>query len=215
MCYKFKEPEDTITIKMAFDAEFPELGELLSGREHFGFTHPQCPIIMDDAPNTVVYAKWGLIPAWAAAQDPKEFYKKANTLNAKIEEVHQKASYKKSIDSRCLILAQEFVEYKHVDVGRKTPEKVPYRIFTKDRMPFAIAGLYNIINGEPTFTLLTTEANELMAEIHNSAKRMPVVLTRDEQKLWLQRDRLEPYHNRTEIELDAIPYHDAGAGLFS
>ncbi len=38
----------------------------------------------------------------------------------------------------------------------------------------------------PTFTILTTEADELMTRIHNSKKRMPVILTEHEEMLWLQ-----------------------------
>jgi len=36
-----------------------------------------------------------------------------------------------------------------------------------------------------TFTILTTEANELMAGIHNSARRMPVLLERSAEMRWL------------------------------
>jgi putative SOS response-associated peptidase YedK len=36
-----------------------------------------------------------------------------------------------------------------------------------------------------TFSIITTEANELMAEIHNSAKRMPVILAREDESEWL------------------------------
>ncbi len=36
-----------------------------------------------------------------------------------------------------------------------------------------------------TFSILTTDANELMAEIHNSAKRMPLVLDRKLELPWL------------------------------
>jgi putative SOS response-associated peptidase YedK len=37
-----------------------------------------------------------------------------------------------------------------------------------------------------TFTVLTCPANELMAEIHNSKKRMPVILKAEQEKDWLE-----------------------------
>jgi putative SOS response-associated peptidase YedK len=56
---------------------------------------------------------------------------------------------------------------------------------------FCFAGIYNQwvnkLTGETlnTFAMLTTEANPLMAEIHNSKKRMPVILTPQNESLWL------------------------------
>jgi len=43
-----------------------------------------------------------------------------------------------------------------------------------------------------TFSILTTAANDLMAEIHNSAKRMPVVLEKNLEKQWLESTTAEP-----------------------
>ena len=36
-----------------------------------------------------------------------------------------------------------------------------------------------------TFSIITTEANEMMAEIHNSGKRMPAILSRSDEKKWI------------------------------
>jgi putative SOS response-associated peptidase YedK len=55
----------------------------------------------------------------------------------------------------------------------------------------SLAGLYSewisSVSGEVTFsfTVLTTAANELMADIHNSKKRMPLILERENEDLWL------------------------------
>ena len=206
MCYKVKAPENQTELELEMNAKFVDPTLFEPGQYLFGFDYPKVAIITDDAPNEIVYGTWGLVPAWAANKDRKEFFKKANTLNAKIEEVYDKASYKGYVDNRCLILVDSFIEYKHVpEVGTKKVDKVPYTISIPDKKSFAIAGLYSIINDEITFTLLTTTANTLMAEIHNSAKRMPVILKKQEQGLWLERERLEPYHSRTEIELEALP----------
>jgi len=211
MCYHVKPPQDADQAAMEFDARFGR-PEYLDYKKHFlnGFEHPHIPIILDESPQEIITGTWGLIPGWAANKEPKEFYKTANTLNAKVEEVHQKASYKSYVDNRCLILVESFKEWKHVPGLGKKVDKVPYEISMPDGSLFAIAGIYSLIHGEPTITLLTTTANTLMAEIHNSAKRMPVVLNKDERKLWLQRDKLEPYHARTEIELKAEPIIEPG-----
>lgn len=207
MCYKYKEPEDLQQAEMVFNAELFDPDFWSGGREVFGFDHPYCPIILDRKVDLIVAGYWGLVHQNAATMDRKEYFKRSNTLNAKIETVEKLFSYKNYVDNRCLILAQEFIEYKHVPSGKSVPNKIPYRIYAQDKKPFAMAGIYSMIGNEPTFTILTTEANTLMAEIHNSAKRMPVILKPEEQKLWLNREPLQPYHSRKEVELEAIPYH--------
>ncbi len=55
----------------------------------------------------------------------------------------------------------------------------------------SIAGLYDewtaTGTGEKfsTFSIVTTDANDLMAEIHNSGKRMPVILDKFAEETWL------------------------------
>ena len=36
-----------------------------------------------------------------------------------------------------------------------------------------------------TYTIITTEANPLMKIVHNKKKRMPVILTKESDQLWL------------------------------
>ena len=83
--------------------------------------------------------------------------------------------------------ADGFYEWKVV--GPK--EKQPYFISTKGRAPFAFAGLWEWWRakdapadtpGLETFTILTTEPNELCAPIHN---RMPVILASEDWSGWL------------------------------
>jgi len=200
MCYHYKPPSDGIKIKRRFAAilQVP-LGEYQMTN---GYSYPEMPVILDTAASEVRLAKWGLLPFFA--KDDKEFLKKSNTLNAKIETAETLASYRNYVDNRCLVLADSFKEWKHETINGKLI-KTPYEIRTKDALPFAFAGLYSVWNGITTFTILTTQANELMAEIHNSAKRMPVVLCPSEEKLWLSREPLKPYCNRSEVALIATP----------
>ena len=56
----------------------------------------------------------------------------------------------------------------------------------RDGEPFAVAGLWEVWEGEgeplETCTLLTTEASELLAPYHD---RMPVILRPEDYDLWL------------------------------
>lgn len=64
------------------------------------------------------------------------------------------------------------------------------RILMKDEQLFSLAGLYDIWtdpdgNKLSTCTIITTEPNELMEDIHN---RMPVILRPEDEDEWLSRD---------------------------
>lgn len=76
---------------------------------------------------------------------------------------------------------------------------------------FAFAGLYSVWtnpqNGQQmlTYTILTTEANELMAKIHNTKKRMPVVLNSEHHNLWLTGEDYKTFAFPYEVNLMANP----------
>ncbi len=138
------------------------------------------PVIFKDkdGKNRVEMMRWGFIPAWA--KDPKI----ANmTINARAETVHQKPSYQKPLKyQRCIIPVTHFFEWKQTSEG-----KVPYVIRLKDQEIFAFAGLFDTNDKAygkeiKTFTIITTEPNELVAPIHN---RMPVILKRSTENIWL------------------------------
>ena len=208
MCYFFAQLQAVKKLENRFNAFLQSDEELFEQTDYNGFAHPFTPIISNENPKIIEFAQWGLVP-WFAKEDPNAFWKKTNTLNAKIEGIEKKKSFSSSIDNRCLIVASEFYEWKHV--GK---EKIKHRIYTKDGNPFAFAGIYNPIGDIKTYTILTTEANELMAEIHNSKKRMPVVLRKEEEQLWLKGEPMEIYHERKEVELIAQPLDNLPLSLF-
>jgi|SRR5215469_6716194 len=118
-----------------------------------------------------VMMKWGLVPSWS-----KDDKAAAACINAKAESVADKPSYRAAFKSRpCLVVADGFYEW--AKIGPK--EKQPYFITTKDREPFAFAGLWewwrlrDAAEGTPgleTFTILTTEPNALCAPILGRGK---------------------------------------------
>jgi len=71
---------------------------------------------------------------------------------------------------------------------KKTPTgKIPYWIRTADESPFFFAGLWDWWHVQepewiPSFTILTTDANEPTMPVHN---RMPVIAPKDDYQLWL------------------------------
>jgi putative SOS response-associated peptidase YedK len=145
-----------------------------------GFQYLLWPIV-NQAPEIQFY-NWGLVPHWTqSSADTQKI--KAQTLNARIESISEKPSFKNA--KRCLVPSSGFFEWKQVD-----KEKIPYFIYLKDRPIFSIAGIYDTwtdFQGQVynSFSIVTTEANELMAEIHNTKMRMPVILSESQEEQWL------------------------------
>ena len=163
-----------------------------------GFTYGNLQIIKMDAPETISSAKWGLIPNWAS-QNAEAFRKKSNTLNARAESIFEIASYKESAErKRCLILADGFFEPHH-----ENGEAIPYFCYQPSKeYPegdlFLFAGLYNELDDATlTATILTTEANDFFAEVHNKGKRMPLILDDLYFEDWLD-------HGMTNQEINEI-----------
>lgn len=140
-------------------------------------------IFRDDGKNVYDEFEWGLIPHWA-----KERKSSYSMINARAETVHQKPAYKYSFrHRRCLIPASGYYEWKHA--GKI---KIPFYIFLKQEPLFSFAGLYDEWGQDErekarTFTIITTEANELIAGIHDK-KRMPVIIPRKDRDSWLDVD---------------------------
>lgn len=152
-----------------------------------GFEQPTMPVISNQNPDTIDFFQWGLVPnTIASSNDASGFLKSYNTLNAKIEGALRSKIYSEPIQKqRCLVLASGFFEWQH-ERGRK----IPYYISLDDDNLFAFAGIWDRWidengNETHTYSILTTQANELMAKIHNTKKRMPVILKTSLAKEWL------------------------------
>jgi putative SOS response-associated peptidase YedK len=139
------------------------------------------PVITRNSPNRAEEMRWGLVPFWA--KDPSIGNK---MINARAETVAEKPAFRKALAARrCLVPASGFYEWKR-DAGGK----VPHYIFLRDTGSFAFAGLYEIWKDQDgqvlkTYTIITTTPNELMETIHN---RMPVILSREDEGLWLDKE---------------------------
>lgn len=152
-----------------------------------GFEFPTMPIITLAAPQKVQAYQWGLIPHWVkSVADAQKL--RPQTLNARAETIFEKPAFRTYAQAnRCLVLADGFFEW--MDFQK---QKYPHFVHLKDNGVFAFAGLYaNWTDPETgelfrTFTITTTDANPLMARIHNTKKRMPVILPQDRWQEWLQ-----------------------------
>ena len=128
--------------------------------------------------------RWGLIPYWC--EDPKGGRK---PINAKCETVRTLPSFREAYRKRrCILPVDGFFEWKAIK-GQKS--KQPYAIAMKDGTPFGIGGLWenwhDPTSGEwvRTFAIITTDANELVAEIHD---RMPLILAPADCTRWLSNE---------------------------
>jgi putative SOS response-associated peptidase YedK len=134
--------------------------------------------ILNTEPGAIAVSTWGFIPEWAAGRKNMKA-----VINARAETVATKPFFRQALKAkRCLVLADGFYEWQKLEGG-----KVPYRITLKTEEPFAFAGIWSTIHGaagkeQQTFAIITTEANELMAPIHN---RMPVILHERDEEDWL------------------------------
>jgi putative SOS response-associated peptidase YedK len=123
--------------------------------------------------------RWGLVPSWA--KDPAVGFK---MINARAETLAERPAYKGAFQRfRCLIPADGFYEWQPRD-GRA---KQPFHVTRSDGALFAFAGLWSVwhrggTDELRTCTIITTTANELMATVHS---RMPVILDREQEALWL------------------------------
>ena len=156
--------------------------------------------------------QWGFLPPYLRnEEDVKKFrfgykdcygiYNKPyTTLNATSEELLSKMYKDAALKRRCLIPSQGFYEWMHVMVvgksGKllKTPEKFPYLVKMRKEEEFFMAGIWQPwFNAESktstnTFSIVTTAANTLMKQIHNSKERMPTILPGDLAEAWLYND---------------------------
>lgn len=163
------------------------------------FSFPNIPVIPAGKANEIHQYHWGLIPFWSK---DKEFASsiRSKTGNAKAETLTQKPSFRNTVQSkRCLVIARGFFEWQK----RSNNERIPYYIYIKDEPVLTLAGIYDSWNdpgsGETldTFSIITTKANPLLAKIHNTKKRMPVILTKENESKWL--DLNQPASDALEL----------------
>lgn len=153
---------------------------------YHAYSLPYLPVICSGDPGYIRMFRWGLIPAWVPdAGKADEVMLK--TFNARSETADTKPFFRDSFaDKRCIVPVRGFFEWQHIG-GRK----IPWYIKLKSEEIFSLAGLWDSWEAAGgvtlnTFSIMTTGANDLMSEIHNTKRRMPVILPGEKSLEWLE-----------------------------
>ncbi len=184
-----------------------------------GFQYQAAPVLkkIDGEANfDIVEMEWGFIPRyWKNREEVTKWrngfmeegkFKQMITLNAVSEELllPNKVYREAALKRRCLVLSTGFYEWQHVfPIGKrtgkplKTAVKYPYHINLKNQEYFYMAGIWQPWTDQSTgeyvesFSIITTSANRLMEQVHNSKRRMPTILNDDLAYEWLMEDLSE------------------------
>ena len=141
--------------------------------------------------------RWGLVPSWA--KDPRIG---ARAFNARADTLVERPMFRTAVAKRRLIIpADGFYEWQRLGGSGRKAVRQPWCFRRADGHLMGFAGLYELwrprdaSTGEPegdwlrTCTIITTDANKLMAPIHD---RMPVVLGPEQYEQWLEPGPIEP-----------------------
>jgi putative SOS response-associated peptidase YedK len=203
MCGRYKQTTKAAELGVLFsavvDAAFVDDAERLDRPRFNAAPTDRLPIVrVHDAHRALRPARWGLVPAWA-----KDEKIGASLLNARSETVFEKPAFKDALHKRrCLVPMDGFYEWK-----TEGKLKQPFLFSFTDDRPFALAGLWSTWKGPAgpveSFTILTTEANALVATLHD---RMPVIVAEQDYYEWL-----DPA--RSTVDLDRLRAPRAWPGL--
>ncbi len=105
------------------------------------------------------------------------FWEKGVIINARSETADSRPMFKKSLHTRrCVVPSTGFYEWS------QNGTKTKYRFNLPNDHTLYMAGIFNKFNGENKFVILTTNANNSIADVHN---RMPVILKKEMTEDWI------------------------------
>jgi putative SOS response-associated peptidase YedK len=203
MCYQTKITKQKEEIAQRFNVDISGIKSFNPTEFCSAFDFPKTPIITNSYPKKVQLYNWGLIPNWSNDKKIRKY-----TLNARIETLNEKKSFHNFIQNRCLILADGFYEWQWRNKTGSKKEK--YLITLPNKELFTFAGIYSqwidfnneVIN---SYSIITTQANKLMSEIHNSKQRMPVILKKENEQDWLEGENYKDFAFPYSCNLVAKP----------
>ena len=201
MCGRYSLFAPPADIEARFDATFAE-----SFQPRYNAAPSQSlPVIADESRETIATKEWGFVPPWAKERSDFGF------INARAETIDEKPTFREAFAresrdgfrmGRCVVPADGFYEWVETGGGKQ-----PYRVALPDDRPFAMAGLWaqwqppqtqtgldafgsdGGVSTDPetveTFTVVTTDPNDVVAGLHH---RMAVILNDDEIDEWLSGD---------------------------
>jgi len=189
MCFTIEVHLTRKAIEKRFSVDTTALYDFDFNYFYRAFSNPLIPVIPGNSSDEARLMQWGLIPSWVKDYARAMEIRKV-TYNARAESLHEKPSFREPfLKGRCLILAHGFFEWQSVKGAR-----IPWYIKLRNDEPFAFAGIADrwqdpgsgkIIE---SCSIITTKANPLMEKIHNTKKRMPVILKPGLEKEWISGD---------------------------
>ncbi len=179
MCGRFTQTAPWEKVKKEFVVKAPE-SNLFKPRYNIA-PMQIVPIVRDSVSERIISElKWGLVPSWA-----KDSEMGNRMINARAETLTEKPSFREAFRKRrCLIPTSGFYEWKKTGSGAKQP----FYFYLKEKDVFGFAGLWeewlDKESGEllETFTIITTEANDILKPVHD---RMPVIIKAENYDEWL------------------------------
>lgn len=142
-------------------------------------THQMPVALAGENGRTLRNMHWGFM-GWK----PKSGQRPFTPVNTRADSIPEKPMWRKAAkQQRCLVPMNGFYEW----AGKKG-NKTPYFVRGKEQELLAAAGLYSELSpaeGGGSFSIITTEPNELMEPIHD---RMPAFLHPEEFEDWLNPD---------------------------
>ncbi len=188
-------------LQVGFDYSMNAVLKRVPDKEDFDIVQMEWGFIPDAGRWPYIETREDLVKMRMGYKDAAgKFHPPITTLNAVSEELllPNKIYRDATLNRRCLVLSTGFYEWRHVyplnkRTGQplKTANKYPYFITLKDREYFYMAGIWqpwtDAATGEyvESFAIVTTAANSLMEQIHNSKMRMPTILNEDLAYEWL------------------------------
>ncbi|WP_179346165.1 SOS response-associated peptidase family protein [Winogradskyella ursingii] len=184
MFYKLSNTAEVVDMESAFDAKFKypllyQKNEIING-----LSEQSLPILSKRNSKVIDFAIWGLLPQ-SFNEDWKNFQNINNTLNISLEDISN-LSWIKALpnEQRCIILVTGyFTTFLHKG------EIYPFYVHLKNNKPFAIAGIFSILNdGFLSFSIVTSKSNNQLTDIHNLGKNFPLTFSRDNYNEWFDVD---------------------------
>jgi putative SOS response-associated peptidase YedK len=135
-------------------------------------------VVAEERVRRLEAGRWGLVPPWS-----RDLSQGGRMINAPGESIDDTPAFRGPFRTqRCLVPASGYYEWQVRGTRRQ-----PYRIALRSGALFAFAGLWERWmpeGGDPveTFTIITTRANKLVAEVH---ERMPVIIAPADHQRWL------------------------------
>ena len=190
MCGRYVRKSDKQRIAEAFHARNDVSGLAIAPDDYNIAPSTSQPVIResrDTGEREMVLMRWGLIPYFTKSLSD---VKGVSTINARAETIQTSPRWREPFRKRrCLIPASAFYEWRKLDAKTKQP----FAFGVTGSPLFGFAGLWDAWkDGEgqwlQSFSIVTTEANELMSSVHT---RMPVILHERDYDRWLSREVTE------------------------